>query len=357
MQLFCPNCSGMYSGSDLCPGCGSRLISPSEAFALSADRVPPPPKPVRPTIAGRILVGTIVAAGLFVGLREWAMAGLRAAGQLSDDFWLTTAGVGTAFGLRAVAVAVGGALAGAGRPSGYGTGAAAGVLTGAAFLLVDSAIGVPIRPLEVGLMIALMVVAAVAGAVGSSTWPGPSDVPVSIRESSQGSSLLRLAAGEGQSEIQRPTHWVRLMIATVIGTAGIVAAESIRLGLRTVAGGTFDLGNPATYVFVDLEIAILIVAFAAMAAGATTGSGLRHGVIFGVLLAAAVVGMSVTRGEPYPAVHGLLASLGLPVSSSVSESVLATAAGVFGLGVAGGTLGGAVLPPLGRGERRSRRFK
>lgn len=358
MQLFCTSCAGTFSGTPVCPNCRCRLISPSEAFALSVDRVAPPPDPVRPTVFSRIVVGSVVAAGLFLGLREWAIAGAQLAGRMPETgFWLTNAGVATAFGLRALAVTVGGSLAGAGRPSGFGTGAVVGIVSGGALLMLDSAIGIPLRPLEIGFTIALVVVASLAGGVGSSLWPGPSKVPVSIRDSSRGSSLLQLAHGEGQLEVVRPTHWVRVLIAAVVGIAGVFAAESIRLALRSGGGEIFNLGNPSTFIYVDLEIAIIIVAFAAMAAGASTGTGLRHGILFGLLLAGGVIVMSLKNGDPLPAVAGWLAVLDLPSSMAASESLLAVAVGLFGLGVAGGVFGNALLPPLGKGEQRSRRFK
>jgi hypothetical protein len=334
-----------------------RLISPSEAFALALDRPPEPPDPTRPSLLGRLVMGTLIAAGLCVGLREWAIALVTLLGEWTPEWWTTPIGIGAAFAFRTIAVGIGGMLAGIGRPSGFGSGAAVGFLAGMAFLVSDSALGVKVHPLAVGLSLMLVVAAALAGGLGASFWPAPAEIPKSIRESSRGSSLLQLADESGPNKIVRPTNWIRVILGATLGIVAIVAADPIRLGMQKFFGAVLDLGSPNSFAYIDLQISVFLLVMAGVVAGATTGLGVRQGIWAGLVLTMATLMMIARSPTLPPAIEGFLRLLDMPLTLRTGNTLGAVAGGLLGVMVFGSTLGNALLPPLATGEQRSRRLK
>lgn len=357
MKLFCSSCTGTFTGTTLCPQCGIRLISPSEAFSLALDRPPEPPDPTRPALLGRILVGTVIAAGLAVGLREWAVALVMLTDHWDATWWATPTGIGIAFCLRLIAVCLGGTLASVGRPGGFGSGAVVGIIAGTAFQFADSALGVKVNPITVGLTFLLIMAAGIAGVIGARFWPAPAEIPKSKRESSRGSSLLQLADESGPNKIVRPTNWIRVILAATLGVVAIVSADLIRQTIQQFFGATLDMGSPTTFAYVDLQITLFLLILAGGVAGATTGIGIRQGVLSGVLLTVVTLMISVRSPNMPPAMEGWLRFLELPVSLRVGDSLAAVVTGLFGVMVFGSALGNALLPPLATGEQRSRRLR
>ncbi|MCZ2341225.1 MAG: hypothetical protein LC104_05435 [Bacteroidales bacterium] len=330
------------------------MISPSEAFALALDRPPEPPSPIRPSLLGRIVVGTVIAAGFAVGLREWAIALAMQTEDWATNWWTTPTGIATAFFLRLLAVCIGGASAGVGRPSGLASGAVVGTLAGIAFLFADSALGIRVTPIAVGLGFLLVVTAALAGSFGARFWPGPAEIPKSTRESSRGSSLLQLVEDSASNGIVRPTNWIRVILAGTLGMAAIATADPIRQGIQKIFGAALDLGSPATLAYVDLQIALILLILAGVVAGANTGIGTRQGILAGVLLTVAVLMTSVRSPNLPPAIEGWLRMWELPVSLRAGDSLVAVVGGLLGIMVFGSILGNALLPPLAVGAQRSR---
>src|SRR4051812_46631850 len=100
MQLYCPNCQAAFSSAARCPRCDGRLVTPAEAFESAADLSGLPPPPLQPTAVARTILGTVVALGMYVGLREWAAAGSLA--SAGSDPWEQGGGFVLAVVLRVV---------------------------------------------------------------------------------------------------------------------------------------------------------------------------------------------------------------------------------------------------------------
>lgn len=348
MQLLCPDCQTAFAGATHCPKCGGRLISPQEAHLLRKKRKRLNPKPLEPTAAGRVAVGVLVALGGYLGLREWVAAGLKGASLAGDEWWATETASWVLLVMRAMAAAVGGLIAGAGRAGGWMTGILAGGVAGGLLLAADVAAH-PAGPGPIAYLaaVAASIAGLVAGTLGTAFWPAPIDLPKS-RSGSRGSSLLRLAQEQEEARKGRPTQWLRIVIGTSIAFSGIVAADVIRTGLTKGSAGALNMGSSFHAPIVCLELAAAVIFFGGATAGASTGAGTRHGLIAGIFTAIAIVVITVTRDpNVFPAVEGYFWVAGIPNENArdaktLTELLLA----VWAVSTLGGWFGGQLLPPL-----------
>ena len=353
MQLYCPHCKAAFSSGGRCPRCDGRLVTPAEAFESAAELVSAPPEPLRPTATARAILGSVVAAGMYLGLREWAAAGYAAAGTAEP--WDQPGGYVLAVVLRVIAVLVGGAIAGAGRPGGAGSGGIVGLACGAATLATD-VVGGATAGLTDGLVLGgLTAVAAAAGWVGSRVWPSPIELPAPTYRT-HGSSLLQLARDDERQRAPKPTRWLRVLAGASAAILAVAAAETIRNTLKYNTGGYLHIGGPVQAPYVCMEIAGLLVIVSATAAAGGTGAGLRHGVLTGLAAGATIAGLTAL-GVPAVTivVEGVVRTFDMPADNMTSNSAVATAflAVLFGCAV-GGWLGGTLLPPLAPPWLRSR---
>jgi hypothetical protein len=339
MYLFCPRCNTQHLASSRCPRCSSRLLSPSEVPEELAARTPPPPPPTQPGFAGRIVVGTLVALGLHLALREWVFAAAGAAGATTgDELWL-------GYALRVIGAVVGGLLAGAGRPLSFSTGALVGAACGVAWLAVDA---YPDVTFEVSRLVAAGVLLAVGGVVavfGGRVWPPP--VEVKPPESSRNSSLLKLKPTDGRQK-GRPIGWVRIVVGVTLAVCGVLAADLIRQGLGRLPQGLFN--NLTMTARSDALIAGFVCVLAGIIAGATTGTGWRQGLITGFLAGLGVLSVSASLPDGPPlAVQYVIDTLGL---GDMPQQGLAAAGGVVcGIVTVAGWFGGQLFPVLRKKAR------
>src|SRR5205085_11069846 len=104
MQLFCPACQAAFSGTSRCPRCGGLLLMPQEATALAPRPRVSGYEPVRPTPLARAVVGTLIALGLYLGLRKLATGWALATEPDPEAWWLSFDGLRAVFGFQAAAV-------------------------------------------------------------------------------------------------------------------------------------------------------------------------------------------------------------------------------------------------------------
>lgn len=339
MYLFCPRCNSQHLASSRCPRCSSRLLAPNEASDLLGLRPPPPPPATAPGFGGRILVGSIVALGLHLALREWAFAaaGLVGVTEIDWQLWLSLA-------LRVIGTVVGGVLAGAGRPRSFSTGALVGGASGVAWLAVDA---YPDVTFDMPRLIAAGVLLLVGGAVavvGGVIWPPP--VEVKPPDSSHNSSLFKLKTTDGQRRT-RPIAWVRVVIAGTLAVCGVLTADLVRQGLAKMPQGTFN--NLTMTARSDAIIAFFLAVMAGVVSGATTGRGWRQGAIAGLVAAFGVVTISATMadGPPLP-VQYVMDTAGM---DSPGANLAVAGAVLFAVVTLGGWFGGQLFPVLRRKPR------
>lgn len=331
---------------------------PQEAAALESvraesERTGPP----RPTPLGRVVVGTVVALGSYLGLRKVAAGVLLAGGSDPAEWWLTVDGLAAVFGLQTAAALFGAMLTGAGRPRGFLLGLAVGGLCGGLFLGAELLAGAP--PWQLVLYTQPLILAVgggVLGALGVRIWPPAPAVDMPLPAPSKLSSIQ--LGMDRPTAAERPTAWLRVLIGAAVMVAGVGLADEVRQGAQRFSGGMLKVSSRAQGRFLSWQFATLAILGGGAAAGAGTGAGRRHGAFAGFLGAAGVVGLTATRAEPTQGVIYWLDKLNFSTFSPDDPgSVAAVAGGVLLAGLVGGWLGAALFLPLAPPHMRNRRLK
>lgn len=345
MYLFCPKCHTQHPATGRCPRCSSRLLVPAEAAEiLPRSLIEAPTTAIHTTFGGRLVVGVVIALGVHLALSEW----VHGAADLSGSALTPETAVWVNFALRLIAGAVGGLLAGAGRHVRFGGGLLVGLAGGLAWLTVDCYPRVEVTLLRAGLVAAMAAASGVAAWVGERVWPGAKELPVP--ESARNSSLIRLKPGEGKKQAVRPTRWVQVLIGATVAVIGVLAADWVRTGMAMMPKGLFNMGGPGAAARIDAQIAAFLVMLGGFAAGAGTGSGLRHGLFAGLLAAVGVIGLNTALPDgPLPPVEYLVDKLG--VVESPPETAAAVGLTVLAVVAVGGWLGGQLFPKLSRRKK------
>ncbi|MDB5311220.1 MAG: hypothetical protein JWO38_5422 [Gemmataceae bacterium] len=357
MLLFCPACQSAFTGVSRCPRCGGLLLTPEESPALPEVPGHAPPALLHPTPAGRVLVGMVVAFGLYLGLRKLTIGWLLATVTDPDAWWLTPEGLVGVFGLQAGAVLFGSVLAAAGRVRGSTLGAAVGGLCGGLFLTVEIVAGAPSGQLVLLLQpLILSLGGAIAGVAGAWVWAAVPelDMPVPAGKKQSSIQLNVDAPGEGS----RPTVWLRVGVGVAVIVAGVGLAEKVRGGAEKVSGGILKVESRGQARFLSWQIATLAVLAGGAWAGAGTGAGLRHGVYAGLLGGLGVVGLTAARGELSQPAEYLLSQMNLAGASAQDPAALAgLGCGILAAGLVGGWFGGQLFLPLAPVHMRNRKLR
>jgi hypothetical protein len=318
--MLCPQCSTCYEQRLNCPACGVRLL-----YRDSGDRRGSGGAGWRQTPWGRILIGILLAQGLYYGLRHLytgVALGLQAQGAAAEVA-ASFSNVLMLQALQLLALALGAAMAGAGQPRGFVLGCMVGVWNGvfsvlfgpSEFLSAVALYGQPLVHSAFG---------ALAGWGGSTVWR-----PVLI-SAPDGSRVLRkqplprlrapLLAG--------PVAWLRVSLGALIAVAGTLSAKFLFEWILDLSGGRLGTSSALLDKLVTWEIQSLAVVLGGALAGATTLNGLKQGLYVGLLTSAILVGFNLANHH---------ASL---------ELFALTLLGSLGLSVAGGWFGGQLLPPI-----------
>src|SRR5947208_374290 len=87
MLLFCPECQSAFTGVARCPRCGGLLLMPDEAPSIADEPGHEPSAVVPSTPGSRVFVGTIVALGLYLGLRKLVAAWVQSTTDDGQNWW------------------------------------------------------------------------------------------------------------------------------------------------------------------------------------------------------------------------------------------------------------------------------
>lgn len=359
MQLFCPACQAAFPGVSRCPKCGGLLLMPAEATE-SRPRFGTPSEEIRPTSLGRIVVGTVVALGLYLGLRKLATAWVLGHQVDPDAWWASADGLAALFTAQGLAAVVGAVLAAAGRGGGFSVGAAVGAVCGGLFLAGELLTGSSTRDIVYYLQPPILALAGgVAGAVSTRVWIAPPLLDMPTPAAAPGSKLSSIQFKKADLvDDGRPTEWVRIFVGAGIMLIGFATAEKVRHGAQKYSGGMLQVNSIAQGQFMSWQLALVAVIGGGVLAAGGTGAGLRHGAIAGFLAATGAVALNAQRGGPnQPSEYWLdkLGFGGLPPLDA--NAVLAVGGGVFFAAVVGGWLGAQLLPPLAPEHVRDRRVR
>ena len=355
MQLFCPACQTAFAGTQRCPRCEGLLLLPHEAAAVESPhfKAPAPPPP-EPTPFGRVIVGAVFALGLYLGLRKLAMGAVLAAHPEPDSWWTSFEGLATVCGAQVVAVVFGAVLAAAGRVGGFVFGATVGGVCGGLFLAAELVAGAPFRDLVLYIQpLVLVVVGGIAGVFAARVWGAVPVLDMPIPPAHKLSSLC--FTPDPRAATGRPTAWGRVLIGAVLMVIAVAASDQVRQGMQKYSDGMLKVGSVGQAQFITWQFAVLGVLTGGAIAGATTGAGLRHGLVAGVFGAVGVLGATALHGEALSPVNYWLGQLSLSeLAPTDPAAVGAAVGGVLFLALLGGWLGGALFQPLAPDYMRGR---
>lgn len=345
MHLFCPTCQTVAMSGDRCPRCEGRLISPSETLPLLGENRTPP-ELIRPTMTGRVMVGSVTALGLVIAFHEWFAALVAAPSESSaPDEWLdlrNAKGFVFAAIMRFFAVTVGGLFSGAGRPNGPIAGATVGILCAATLVGFDVMSGLKADVAEIAVACCFVLAATAAGWMGGRLWPPAEEYSINAFPSRL-SSIGRFADPLKDSR-SRPTNWIRVILGVFVVAIAVMSADSVRERLKKFG----SVGGPGLAPTVDLVLAALGIVVGGVIAGGNTGVGLRQGLIVG-LVSGVLLGIAQLQsrgGSMDPICEGLFNLAGLPPSPSGFKSAALLFVAVLSSCVITSWFGGQLLPPV-----------
>jgi hypothetical protein len=343
MSMVCPQCNGSFEQRLQCPTCNVRLL-------YQATRRPGVSGVVGSTGGwqhtpwGRIVIGLLLAQGLYHGLQQLCTAGLLAVAEDSSrDVWTTLFGLILQQGLQGIGLLAGGMLAGAGQRRGFLLGAVVGVwhaliLTVIAQFSARTGTTTPYgQALTVttltasGQFLLLTVFGAAGGLIGSLIWK---PLPTVSLPSDQAKGALKLSGKGKRSLLGGRVAWLRVLLGVAIVVAGALSANAILKFLLEAAGGKLTIRSHLQARLVNLEICGLAVVLGGCLAGATTSNGLKQGLCVGLGASAILIGLHVRN--PVLSTNELIYRV-------VSTSALA---------LTGGWFGGQLFPPVLSSRRK-----
>lgn len=321
MAMVCPQCNTSFTQRLQCPTCGVRLLYQAARGTVPGDGAP---RQWQQTPWGRILVGLLLAQGLYYGLRQLCTAGLLASRNETPDVWGTLYGIVLLQGLQGLALLVGGALAGAGNRQGIVYGAVVGVWNGIITIVLMPGGAETLTTVVVyGQPILHAAFGALGGFIGGLVWR-PLPAPVSLGGSRPVAPLV--APTKPLSFLQGPVAWFRVLAGTAVALGGTVWANVILELVLETSEGRLTIDSHLQAQLVTWEITAVAILVGSALAGATTANGIKQGLFVGLGASALFAGIRLGSNQAH--VQALL----LAVVAAVS------------LGVVGGWFGGQLFP-------------
>jgi hypothetical protein len=335
MAMVCPRCNVSYEQRLQCEACGTRLLYSDRARRPSRPAGNPAPRTAwQQTPWGRILIGLLLAQGLFFGLRHLltgVMLAVSGAGGRQ-----TVQGVVLLQVLQVLTLMAGCVLAGSGQRRGLLLGAVVGVWNGALSALLHSGPAQPLTPVSLaGQLLLQTTFGSLAGWFGCLIWkplpaPGAAVPGAPARKPEAVGRLGRPRAPLFQGRVA----WVRVAAGAALAVAGTLSATLIFDKMIDASGGLLATTHEVQDRIITWEIKALAVLLGGVLAGAGTRNGLKQGLCVGVLTSAILMGIQARYANRWPAIVAL------------------TALGSFSLSLVGGWFGSHLFPPVVKARRR-----
>jgi hypothetical protein len=331
MPMVCPQCNNTYEQRWQCPLCETRLLfhevrRPSESLPERSVRW-------RQRTWGRLVLGLVLAQGLFYGLRHLVTAGLLAGQgpEAAEQMGMDAASLLLLQGLRMAALFAGTVFAAAGQQRAAFLGALIGAWNGVLSVLLLR------YPGQAQTLVALLgqpLLQAMMGAMGG--WFGAS-VWKPLSETNFVQTPLprpRRFLPRKRNPFSGPVAWVRVAVGVILAVAGTLTATLVFEKILDISHGTLATTDELQDRLITLEIKALALLLGGALAGATTRNGLKQGFCVGLASTVILVGIEMNY------VHHWLEMAGY------------TALMAFFLSLAGGWFGSQLFPPIIRNPRR-----
>lgn len=330
MGMVCPQCNTTYEQCLSCPLCGTRLLYADARSVVDRPRTVPARWQQKPW--GRVLIGLVLAQGLFYGLRHLLTAVLMAlqGEEAVQQMWTAASGILLLQAVRLVALLGGAVLAGVGQRQALLLGAVVGVCNGvlsvfflagpSGSLTMITVLGQPLLHAAIG---------AVGGLVGSLFWkPLPAELPNVLP------TLKRTKVRRPMKLLAGPVAWFRVAAGVTLAVAGTLTATIVFEKVLEVSHGTLATADDMEDRLITLEIKALALLLGGALAGATTANGFKQGLVVGFCSAVILIGIEMNYVERWVQVGAL------------------TAVCCFCLSVVGGWFGSQLFPPIIRARRK-----
>jgi hypothetical protein len=367
MDRFCPACRVPTPGNILCPACGGQ----TDVGGNTPEATRGPGERGSFGFWPRLLIGLVLAQGLYFGLRQAVNAAVLAGG--SADFWGSFPGLLTAQGLQAAALLAGSMVAGAGHSRGLLAGGLLGLWNAAILLMTPMGPALPRQDILVfGLPTLHAFVGAAGGLIGGLIWrpfPGTLDLGPADEPAVPMLDDLPAVAGLGRQpeapllpEVKAaprprpdPVAWDRVVGGVALGVGGTLWAH-VLCGF-VIRGGGASVDREQTR-FVAWEISALALFAAGTMGGSNSRGGALRGLIVGAVAASVLAGARAGMGgPPLPVQEYLIEALGGQPSAAPPGLALALLVmHAVGLATFGGWFGSLLMPPLAPPRARPSRW-
>lgn len=331
--MLCPKCHGSFAQRLHCPNCGVRLhyresrARPDEALdgvAASWQQTP----------WGRLIVGLLLAQGLYYVLRHLCLAGVLVARErLADSVWATLTGVMVLQGLQAASVFAAGMLTAAGQRRGILLGALVGVWNAVFFILIPIWSGEVVTTINLfGEPVLHVAFGALGGLAGTVIWR---PLPLVLLPTHARKPAPVVPVRKSASLFSGPVAWARVLTGVTVAVGGVFWVDVIRDSVLEASEGKLRIDTHLQAELVTWEISALAMIAGGAFAGATTRNGMKQGFCVGIGTGAALFAIRLANITHTP------------------QLLLLTLVSALALGFVGGWFGGHLLPPV-YGPRRRR---
>jgi hypothetical protein len=325
MAMVCPQCNSIHDQSLQCPTCKGRLVYYD--LRGKVRRFPRPTGSWLQSFAGRLMIGLVLAQGLYLGLRHLITGTLLAlwGDEALQEFLRTMPALIELEILQVTPLLIGAMLAAAGRRQAFVLGFTLGLVNSIASMAAQAFLTHQASALSWYGQPLLQAGCGCLGAwLGAVIWkPSAEDtLPVALGEEGR----PRTALAQAQSMLAGSVAWFRVAVGSLLAVAGSCWAQFLLDTVLIASAGRLDTTSHLQDQIFTWEIRALAILFGAAFAGATTHNGLKQGL--GVAL--------ITT----------LALLALPINHKSANVALLTVISTFLLGLTGGWFGSQLLPPL-----------
>ena len=228
--MVCPKCGEDYEQRLQCPRCHVRLAFEPRSRPEVIENPWARRDQWQNTYWGRVLVGLLLAQGLYYGLRQLLTAGLMASGDDgAKDVWTTLFGLVLGQALQAFGLLAGAVLTGAGQRRAFVLGAMVGAWNGILFVVMQRLHATILTPVALyGLPLLQIAFGAIGGTIGGLIWrPSPTlTAPVAPAPAAAATSALALR-GRKWSLFDGPTAWGRVLLGVAVAVSGAIWSKVI----------------------------------------------------------------------------------------------------------------------------------
>jgi hypothetical protein len=277
---------------------------------------------------GRLLIGLMLAQGLFYGVRHLltgVLLALESAGA-NQDSWSTFSGLILLQTLQVITLLIGSILAGSSQRQGFVLGAIVGMANGILCAFFNQAPIQTLTPVLIyGQPMLHMVCGALGGWIGSTIWkPLPTfsvaGSPIINRKPAPPRPKNRWFAGR--------ISWFRVLAGSAFAVAGALSATYVLQLVLDASGGKLVTTDDIQDWLIVFEIRVLCLLMGGALAGSNTTNGVKQGLAVG-LMAGIILMTMETRSTDKWLVSGLL-----------------TFTSTFTLTAVGGWFGSQLFPPV-----------